>query len=103
ETETITNTYPPSRAISATESRPRGQRRTYNARSSARTRAHLPVDCIDELPYRAFMVMSAHVSSAPSRFRSKTFTALLAFLFGTLGAHRFYLYGWRDLFGWAHV
>ena len=47
--------------------------------------------------------MSAHVSSASSRFRSKTLTALLAFLFGTLGAHRFYLYGWRDLFGWAHV
>ena len=47
--------------------------------------------------------MSAHVSSASSRFRSKTLTALLAFLFGTLGAHRFYLYGWRDLFGWAGV
>ena len=36
------------------------------------------------------------------RFRSKTLTATLAFLFGSLGAHRFYLYGMRDMFGWAH-
>ncbi|WP_206953013.1 NINE protein [Trinickia acidisoli] len=47
--------------------------------------------------------MSTRVSSAPTRFRSKTLTALLAFLFGSVGAHRFYLYGSRDLFGWAHV
>ena len=30
-------------------------------------------------------------------------TAGLAFLLGSLGAHRFYLYGARDAFGWAHV
>ncbi|WP_179402596.1 NINE protein [Burkholderia guangdongensis] len=42
-------------------------------------------------------------SLAPRRFRSKTLTAALAFLLGSLGAHRFYLYGWRDLFGWAHL
>lgn len=24
-------------------------------------------------------------------------------LFGTLGLHRFYLYGMRDRFGWAHI
>ncbi|RDU97156.1 NINE protein [Trinickia dinghuensis] len=47
--------------------------------------------------------MSTRASSAPTRFRSKTLTALLAFLFGSLGAHRFYLYGRRDLFGWAHL
>jgi TM2 domain-containing membrane protein YozV len=58
---------------------------------------------LDELPHYAFQVMSTRVSSTPARFRSKTLTALLAFLFGTAGAHRFYLYGWRDLFGWAHV
>ncbi|MFC0398701.1 NINE protein [Paraburkholderia rhizosphaerae] len=39
----------------------------------------------------------------PARFRSKTITAALAFFFGSLGAHRFYLYGGRDLFGWAHI
>jgi TM2 domain-containing membrane protein YozV len=43
------------------------------------------------------------MSSRPPRFRSKTLTAALAFLFGSLGAHRFYLYGWRDLAGWAHL
>ena len=36
-------------------------------------------------------------------FRSKTITAALAFLFGSLGLHRFYLYGKRDIYGWAHV
>ncbi|MET5020072.1 TM2 domain-containing protein, partial [Burkholderia pseudomallei] len=42
-------------------------------------------------------------TSTPPRYRSKTLTALLAFLFGSLGAHRFYLYGWMDLAGWAHL
>jgi TM2 domain-containing membrane protein YozV len=37
------------------------------------------------------------------RFRSKTITAALAFLLGSLGAHRFYLFGKRDIFGWAHL
>jgi TM2 domain-containing membrane protein YozV len=36
-------------------------------------------------------------------FRSKTLTAALAFLLGSLGAHRFYLYGLRDAFGWSHA
>ncbi|GAB3630252.1 membrane protein [Pandoraea terrae] len=35
--------------------------------------------------------------------KSKTLTAGLAFLLGPLGAHRFYLYGLRDGFGWAHL
>lgn len=47
--------------------------------------------------------MSTRSPSRPSRFRSKTLTAALAFLFGSLGAHRFYLYGWKDLAGWAHL
>ncbi|MFM0349419.1 NINE protein [Paraburkholderia sp. RL17-347-BIC-D] len=46
--------------------------------------------------------MSTLVSNSP-RFRSKTITAALAFFFGSLGAHRFYLYGMRDIYGWAHV
>ncbi|WP_353190104.1 hypothetical protein [Pandoraea pnomenusa] len=36
-------------------------------------------------------------------YKSKTLTAGLAMLFGTLGLHRFYLYGLRDRFGWAHL
>jgi drug/metabolite transporter (DMT)-like permease len=36
-------------------------------------------------------------------FKSKTVTAGLAFLLGVVGAHRFYLFGLRDKFGWAHV
>jgi TM2 domain-containing membrane protein YozV len=47
--------------------------------------------------------MSTRALSARTRFRSKTVTALLAFLLGSVGAHRFYLYGPRDPFGWAHV
>jgi len=46
--------------------------------------------------------MSTAASTSP-RFRSKTITAALAFLFGSLGAHRFYLYGKRDIYGWAHL
>lgn len=48
---------------------------------------------------------ASNVSSKPAsdRFRSKTLTAALAFLFGSIGAHRFYLYGMRDKFGWAHI
>jgi TM2 domain-containing membrane protein YozV len=46
--------------------------------------------------------MSTRVSNS-SRFRSKTLTAALAFFFGSLGAHRFYLYGKRDVYGWLHL
>lgn len=35
--------------------------------------------------------------------RSKTLTAWLALLLGPLGAHRFYLHGWRDRLGWLHL
>ena len=46
--------------------------------------------------------MSGPQSPSTQRFRSKTLTATLAFFLGSLGAHRFYLYGIRDAFGWAH-
>jgi TM2 domain-containing membrane protein YozV len=46
--------------------------------------------------------MSTRVSNSP-RFRSKTITAALAFFFGSLGAHRFYLFGKRDVYGWLHL
>lgn len=35
-------------------------------------------------------------------YRSKTLAAWLAVLLGALGAHRFYLRGWRDPLGWAY-
>lgn len=35
--------------------------------------------------------------------KSKLLTVALAFLFGSLGAHRFYLGGGRDPFGWLHL
>ena len=37
-----------------------------------------------------------------SRPKSKTLAAWLALLTGTLGGHRFYLYGWRDRWAWLH-
>ncbi|SIT40164.1 conserved membrane hypothetical protein [Paraburkholderia ribeironis] len=52
--------------------------------------------------HSAHAYMSTLVST-PTRFRSKTITAALAFLLGSLGAHRFYLFGKRDIFGWAHL
>jgi hypothetical protein len=34
--------------------------------------------------------------------KSKTLATWLALLGGLLGAHRFYLYGWRDKLAWLH-
>ncbi len=34
--------------------------------------------------------------------RSKRLATWLALLGGLLGAHRFYLHGWRDAIGWLH-
>jgi len=34
--------------------------------------------------------------------KSKTLATWLALLLGSLGAHRFYLKGWRDVAGWLH-
>ena len=41
--------------------------------------------------------------AAPARPRNKTVATWLAFLFGSLGAHRYYLHGLRDPWGWLHV
>ncbi|WP_317205102.1 NINE protein [Janthinobacterium sp.] len=35
--------------------------------------------------------------------KNKTFASLLAFLLGTLGAHRLYLGGARDRWAWVHL
>jgi len=40
------------------------------------------------------------MTAAP--YRSKTLAAWLALLLGTLGAHRLYLHGQRDLWAWLH-
>jgi hypothetical protein len=37
-----------------------------------------------------------------TRHKNKTFTTFLASVFGGLGAHRFYLYGIKDFWAWAH-
>jgi hypothetical protein len=36
-------------------------------------------------------------------YRSKTLAAWLAVGAGPMGAHRFYMHGWRDLGAWLHV
>lgn len=38
-----------------------------------------------------------------SAHKNKTLSALLAFLLGGVGAHRFYLHGIRDIWAWVHV
>ena len=40
---------------------------------------------------------------AAVREKSKTLATWLALLLGPLGAHRFYLYGWRDALAWLHL
>ncbi len=37
-----------------------------------------------------------------SAYKSKTLATWIALLGGSLGLHRFYLYGWRDVLGWLH-
>lgn len=38
-----------------------------------------------------------------SSHKNKTLATLLAVVFGGLGAHRFYLYGFRDFWAWNYV
>jgi TM2 domain-containing membrane protein YozV len=38
-----------------------------------------------------------------SSHKNKTFATLLAFVTGGFGIHRFYLYGWTDIWGWLHL
>lgn len=42
-------------------------------------------------------------TAPPPRFKSKTRAAVAAFLLGSLGAHRFYLYGLRDALAYLHI
>lgn len=35
--------------------------------------------------------------------KNKTLTTFLAVVFGGLGAHRFYLHGTKDIWGWLHL
>ncbi len=37
-----------------------------------------------------------------TRYRSKTVATWLALLFGSVGVHRFYLFGFTDLWAWLH-
>lgn len=37
------------------------------------------------------------------RYRSKTLATWVALLGGSVGLHRFYLYGWRDRCGWLFI
>jgi hypothetical protein len=37
------------------------------------------------------------------QYKSKTLATWLALLGGSLGWHRFYLHGWRDVLGWLHA
>ncbi len=46
--------------------------------------------------------IAAGMDRAPMR-KSKLLTVALAFLLGSLGAHRFYLGGLRDRYGWLHL
>jgi hypothetical protein len=38
-----------------------------------------------------------------TKYKNKTFATLLAFLLGGIGAHRFYLRGVNDTWGWVHA
>ena len=46
--------------------------------------------------------MTAPFPTAPRR-KHKTLATWLALVGGTLGWHRLYLYGWNDMWAWAHA
>ena len=46
---------------------------------------------------------SSPLSGGALRARSKALATWLALLGGSLGLHRFYLHGWRDVWGWCSV
>ena len=46
---------------------------------------------------------SSPLSGGALRARSKAVATWLALLGGSLGLHRFYLHGWRDVWGWCSV
>ncbi|MGZ3238294.1 MAG: hypothetical protein ACXWIN_03450 [Burkholderiaceae bacterium] len=39
----------------------------------------------------------------PSRHKNKTLATFLASVFGSIGLHRFYMYGQKDRWAWAHL
>jgi hypothetical protein len=43
------------------------------------------------------------LTSTTQRYRSKTLATWLAFLGGCAGLHRFYLHGFRDVWGWLLI
>lgn len=49
------------------------------------------------------MVSSMPQSITAKPHKNKTLTTLLAFVFGWVGLHRFYLRGIADKWGWAHA
>ncbi|MDF3831852.1 NINE protein [Cupriavidus basilensis] len=51
----------------------------------------------------ATQVPAAAATAKPLPGKSKLITVALAFLFGSVGLHRFYLGGWRDKFAWLHL
>lgn len=42
------------------------------------------------------------MTTSTQRYKSKTLATWLALLLGSLGLHRFYLHGFRDLLAWLH-
>ena len=47
--------------------------------------------------------MDAALPASNPRPKNKTLAAWLAFVGGTLGWHRLYLYGWLDMWAWVHA
>jgi len=48
-------------------------------------------------------LLSIVIAFMTPEHKNKTFSSLLAFLLGGIGAHRFYLRGVNDTWGWVHA
>jgi len=74
--------------------------RDFTLWASPETHAKAPGDWPHEGAAGAarFIIHGMHALSQ----KNKTVAAWLAFIGGQLGLHRLYLYGWSDLWAWAH-
>ena len=46
--------------------------------------------------------MTLYTADTANNVKNKTAAAWLAFIFGQLGLHRFYLFGMKDIWAWLH-
>jgi hypothetical protein len=60
-------------------------------------------DCRGATAESHYPPMTTEMPTSMRQHKNKTVAALLAFFFGSVGLHRFYLRGMQDPWGWLHA